>query len=678
MIKITQYVPLHLSFFLVLGVLLGYYFFIPIEYLFFFGLAILALLVFFFQLTKKYLQLRWIFQLLTYIFILLIGLTSISLRDKQNQKAHYSHTVSKENSLIFQIDKKLKSTLYHDKYYADVLQINNTKSKGKILVNVSKDSVLKKFKIGETYLTTSILSQINKPLNPHGFDYSNYLKKQKIHHQISLNSSDLLVLPFKNNSLRVIAAKWRNKIQTALDRYPFKDNEMAIINAIVLGQRQSISKDLLNSYAGAGAIHILAVSGLHVGILFLILGFVLKPLEKIKNGRHLKTLLIILFLWSFALLTGLSGSVVRAVTMFTFIAIGLAIRSQRSAVLHALITSFFILVLIHPYYLFDVGFQMSYTAVLGIVLLYPKLNASIPRIKWAFPRKIWELFCVSVTATIGTLPISLYYFHQFPGLFFVSNIVIVPFLGIIMGMGILVVILALINILPTILVQIYGFILSMMNTFIEWVAHQEQFLFKNISFSIFALLASYLVIAMGYRWWIDKKTSKLLVFLTTILIFESILFIEKYERETSDEFVIFHKSKESILGIKKANTLQIFHSFDSIQNANLSFVDTYKVGRKLTKNKFINHIPNVINYKNLKILVVDSLGIYNDISFTPNIVLLRQSPRINLERLLQKHKLSTLIIDGSNYKSYVVQWQKTCLKNNINFHYTGVDGAYTH
>ncbi len=676
MTKITQYIPLHLSFFLVLGVLLGYYLFIPISSIFYLGFFALVLLGLFFQLSKKYFQLRWVFQLLSYILIFLIGIASISIRNIQNQKTHYSHTISNENNLVFQIDKKLKPTLYHNKYYAHILQINNNKSKGRILVNISKDSISRVFKVGEIYFATSNLFEINKPLNPYSFDYNNYLKKQGILHQISLNKSEVYELPIERNTLKIYAAQWRERIQNSLSKYAFKENEMAIINAIVLGQRQSISKDLLNSYAGAGAIHILAVSGLHVGILFLLLGFLLKPLERIANGKHIKTILIILFLWGFALLTGLSGSVVRAVTMFTFIAIGLAIRNQRSAVLHALLTSFFILVLIHPFFIFDVGFQMSYAAVLGIVLLFPKINALIPRLKWYFPRKVWELFCVSVTATIGTLPISLYYFHQFPGLFFISNIVIVPFLGIIMGMGIFVVLLALLNLLPDILVQVYGFILSMMNAFIEWVAHQEAFLFKNISFSIFALLTTYLVIAMGYRWSLDKKISKLLVFFVAIIILQTVFFIEKYQTETNDEFVIFHKSKESILGIKKADKLQIVHTFDSIKTANLRFINNYKVGNKLTNTEFESFTPNIINYKNSKILVVDSLGIYKDISCKPNIILLRQSPKINIERLLKSLQPKVIIADGSNYKSYVAQWRITCLRNNIDFHYTGTNGAF--
>lgn len=674
--KISQYIPLQLCVFLVLGVLIGYYNSIPFKYIVFL-LAILCIsLVGVFKITKPYYQFRWAFQLLSYFLILFVGIATISLRDVSQQKTHYSHFITDKHTVVLQINKVLKPTAYHNKYYANILQIDKHNSTGKVVLNIAKDSLSKKLKLGNTYVTKTSFSEINSPLNPHTFDYKDYLKKQGVFHQLSLKNNDLLALSIKNNSLKILAAQLREKIQYSLEKYPFTNNELGIINAIVLGQRQSISKDLLNSYAGAGAIHILAVSGLHVGILFLILSFLLKPLEKLTYGNHLKTLLIVLFLWGFALLTGLSGSVVRAVTMFTFIAIGLSFKNQKSGVLHALITSFFLLVLIYPLFVFDVGFQMSYAAVLGIVLLYPKVNVLFPKIRYYIPRKIWQLFCVSVSATIGTLPISLYYFHQFPGLFFLSNIVIVPFLGLIMGVGIFVAMLSLLQILPDFLVQIYSFVLSTMNSFIKWIAHQEAFLFRDISFSIFALIGCYIVITIGYRWLLDKKAPRFQTFLISILLLQCVFIYEKYETETHNEFVVFHKTKESIIGTKKAKDFHLLHSFDSIINPKqLNFLKNYKVGTNINQMKIEEPIPNILLYDNKKILVIDSLGIYKDISFKPDMVILRQSPKINVSRLAQNLQPKIIVADGSNYKSYVNFWRETCQEHNLKFHYTGKDGA---
>jgi len=273
--KIAQYVPLRMCVLLVLGVLLGKYISIPNGIVYAALLACCLLLISFFFISKFYYSFRWIFQWASYIGIFLLGISRINSEDISQQKTHYSQFITPKNSLVFRVDRTLKPSKYQDKYYAGLIQINSKKCKGKILVNIHRDSLAQKLSIGAFYFTTSSLLPINKPLNPYTFDYNKYLQKQGVFHQISIENEALLALDVQNNNLKTIAARLRTKIQKSLEKHSFKKNELGIINALVLGQRQSISKDLLNSYAGAGAIHILAVSGLHVGIVFLILGFLL-------------------------------------------------------------------------------------------------------------------------------------------------------------------------------------------------------------------------------------------------------------------------------------------------------------------------------------------------------------------------------------------------------------------
>lgn len=140
--------------------------------------------------------------------------------------------------------------------------------------------------------------------------------------------------------------------------------------------------------------------------------------------------------------------------------------------------------------------------------------------------------------------------------------------------------------------------------------------------------------------------------------------------------MLFHKTKESLIGIKEGKTLTILHSLDSINRNKTRFLNTYQVGLKLTDLKLVDTIPNSINYHHKRILVIDSLGVFQNSSFQPDIIVLRQSPKINLERLLKEKNPQILIADGSNYKSYVSFWRETCFNNNITFHYTGSDGAY--
>lgn len=319
------------------------------------------------------------------------------------------------------------------------------------------------------------------PLNPHQFDYKSYLKGLGISHQLRLNTNNFFLKENPSPTLFGISASVRNKIIDKLKQASFGKEELGIIQALLLGQRNDISAETYNNYKNAGAVHILAVSGLHIGILLLLLQFLLRPLERLPKGKTLKLIAIVALLWCFALLAGLSPSVVRAVTMFSFVAYALHLNRPSDTFNTLALSMFFILLVIDPNLLFHVGFQMSYAAVLAIVWVYPLLQKLwYPKNK--ILRYFWQLISVSIAAQLGVLSISLFYFHQFPGLFFISNLVIIPALGLILGMGIVVILLALLNLLPDFLVSLYDTLIHWMNSIIGWVAEQEAFCISKYFF----------------------------------------------------------------------------------------------------------------------------------------------------------------------------------------------------
>ncbi len=673
--KITHYIPLQLSFFLVIGIFVGTYYPLNIRLLSILLIGSLTALLITHFIANKHFNLLRLFQFISFLVVFFLGWIRWSSQDPRQDAHYYGAHIHTSNTLIFQVEEIRKPSLYHYKYYAKVLQIDSIPSTGKILVNIPKDSCAKTLILGGVYMTKTALKKVNTPLNPYAFNYNKYLNTKGITHQISLQSGTYKrvgVLASPNLSIR--ARQWSQKIQNKLKKYDFGKNELGIINALILGQRKNISRELLTQYSQAGAIHILAVSGLHVGILFLLLSFLFKPLEYFSYGNILKTTLIILTLFAFALLTGLSGSVVRAVSMFSFIAIGDSLKKRENSVLYALITSFFFIVVLHPAYIFDVGFQMSYTAVLGILLFQPIFLQFFPTTSFWLPQKIIQLFSVSVAATLGTLPISLYYFHQFPGLFFITNIVIIPFLGVIMSLGILVVVLAVLGILPEPLISIYHWILFNMNSFISWIASHEAFLLKNIPFSSALLIGSYLLIGSLYYVVTSKHPKRLYVLLLSIIILQAIVLFDKYHIQHSNQLIIFHQTKESTLGLKKGDQLKIISSNDSILKWNS--VQHYIRENQTKKATTSTTFPNVLAYKKTHFLIIDSIGIYQNIPFKPDIVYLRQSPKINMERVVKTLNPRLVLADGSNYKSAIKLWEQTCHKNKFDFYYTGKNGAF--
>ena len=665
--KVFEYLPLHFCVCLIVGIVLQFY---TVFWKFgFFKLCLtLSLILILLLLIKS----NFFRTLLAFILFFFIGISAIFVNNDRNYVSYYESHLTTESSIVLKVSKVLKSSSYHDKYEVNVVQVDSLKTIGKVLLNISKDSLVKSLKVDELIYTKPAFVKINKPLNPHQFNYQFYLEKQGVHQQIYLNNSQYESLGFKRVSLIGLSAKFRNKIQEALKKYNFKPNELAVINALLLGQRQEISKKLISDYSKAGAIHILAVSGLHVGIILWILTLVLKPLERVKKGKSLKVMLIVLLLWMFAFIAGLSASVVRAVTMFTFLAIGFSFH-QKNVILFSLITSIFFLLLIKPIFLFDVGFQLSYLAVLGIVLIQPKL-AKLYKPRFKLDKKIWEIFTVSSAAQIGVLPLSLFYFHQFPGLFMLSNLIIIPFLGAILIGGIIIIAGALMGNLPQFLATIYGIMIRGLNNFISWVSNQEQFLFKEIPLSFLMMLVSYLVIVLGASFFIHKSSKKLIYFLISILIIQSVFLYENHKMKSKKEFVIFHKSRNSILGNRVGKELFVNHDLDSFLISKSNSMVSYMVGENVNQS-FEKQLLNIYKFDNEMILVIDSLGVFQLDNLKNPVVVLQQSSKINLERLIQKIAPKQIIADGSNYKSYVKRWEKICVKQKTPFHYTG-NGAF--
>ncbi len=674
--KLLNFTIIKLTCFLIIGIIISYLYPVSIHSSLHLTTALLILLFICFLIARKqFIKTIW-FGVFTYILMISVGVLTTSFHNQKNFSNHYSKLVSLEKdtakTVTFRIREVLKPGNYYDKYVIDILNINNVTVSGKSLLNIQKDSTQSVLKVDDIIVSNTAFQNLIHPLNPHQFDYKKYLKKKYIYHQIFAKNNSLLKVSTDTHTLFGIADDIREYINLKLKPYHFKPDELAIINALLLGQRQDISEEVYTSYTNAGAIHILAVSGLHVGIILIILSLVFKPIERLKHGRLIKTILLVLCLWCFALIAGLSASVTRAVTMFSIVAIAINLKRPTN-IYNTLAISMFVILLFKPMFLFDVGFQLSYLAVFAIVAIDPILyNLWKPK-NWLID-KYWHTLTVTVSAQFGIIPISLFYFHQFPSLFFISNLVIIPLLGIILGLGILVILLAVTNLLPNFIANVYGYIISGMNNFVGWVSKQESFLFKDIAFSLLYVLVSYLAIITLIKFLKKRNVFNLKLLLISVLIIQC-AFIYSIYKKSSNQFIVFHKSRYTLLGNNSNNSLLVAHDFDSLTQLKNKIIKDFTIGNQI-KTIEKDTLKSVYILNNKKLLVIDSLGVYNIKLFKPDYVLLRQSPKINLNRLIDSIKPKHVIADGSNYKSYIERWEAICKKRKLPFHQTSKKGAY--
>ena len=667
--RLLNYLPLHFVVLMIFGIC--FQFFTQLwGFNFTETLVLFAFLSFLFWIVKHPILRTFT----SFVLFFFIGVSSVSINDYRTKHSFYAGHLKENSSVVLQIHKVLKPGNYHHKYQAKIVRVDDVKTTGIVLLYVKKDTLGKTpFIVDEQLFLKPVFKEVIPPLNPHQFDFKAYLAKQGIFHQIFVENHQVSRVGFGKSTLVGYSAKLIALIQDSLQKYNFKKNELAVINALVLGQRKELSKELISEYQRAGAIHILAVSGLHVVVILLLVSFLLKPLERIRYGVFIKTLCIIFLLWVFAFIAGLSASVVRAVTMFTFVAIGMFF-GRNNGIEFSLISSMFLLLLIKPLFLFDVGFKLSYLAVFGIVYMQPNIYA-LWKSRVVFFDFLWKLCSVSIAAQIAVLPLSLYYFHQFPALFIVSNLVIIPFLGIILIGGVLVIFFSILKILPQYIADFYGTIISWMNAFVSWISDQEMFLFRDVSMSFVFMLCCYLLIFFAVYFLAVQSSKICRYFLSSVFVCQLIFLFELNESKGKKEFIVFHKSRTSIIGERKGERLLLQQDTINAQSKNHSFISAYQTSEKIDEIHWVD-FKNYIHFANRDILIIDRLGLYKNIGVKHPIVVLQNSPKINLTRLIKILQPSKIVADGSNYKSEILQWENSCLAEQIPFHYTGQKGAF--
>lgn len=642
---------------------------------FVFGLvAILSLLaIIILTATKSVHKYRIYISILCYCIAFLTGISSMIIHTDSYQKRNYSNYpehFSKETISTLTIREKLKPTTYHQRYIAEVQTINNKHYSGSILLHFSKDSIAKQLKIGSIVRINGLFQKNKKPENPLQFDYGLYLNKKQIYVQLYADSETLQISTTSKKDIWFYISRIRENTIKNIEKAHFEPTALHVATALILGQRQEVSPEIIQDYQYAGAIHILSVSGLHVGFIFLFLNFLLKPLPNTRKGSLIKLIVIIGSLSLFAIMAGLSASIVRSVTMFSFMAIGIFLR-RNTNIYHTLLVSMLLLLLFQPYFLFDIGFQLSYLAVFFIVWAQP-IFASYWKPKNKIYKYVWDLLTVSIAAQLGTLPLSLYNFHQFPGLFFITNLIVIPLISVIIFWGIVVFLLAAMGSTPQFMTKPFEWAILLLNKIINNIASLEQFIIKDIPFHFSFLLASYLLIISSIIWFQRRNINRLLLVLFSIIVLQSTILFSNRNIEQQEEWIVFNLKRKTLVIERKGKNILAYTNDSSITKSKT--LNSYLIGN-------FGHIQQVqkpdhlLYFKGNKILVLDSLGIYPK-SIQPDIVLLTQSPKINLDRMLNSLKPKLIIADGSNYQSILNKWKISCEKQKIPFHATAEKGFF--
>nr|WP_315157954.1 ComEC/Rec2 family competence protein [uncultured Flavobacterium sp.] len=623
--------------------------------------------------SKKNTKIQLRFGIAVYLLAFSIGATTQTVHTDSNRPdnyTHYENIFGKNHTFTVTLREKLKSTTFNERYIAILNSVDQKKASGRILLNIRKDSLTHPFIIGnQLKINAPLIKNTPQKKNPNQFDYSKYLENKQIYAQLYADPNEIQLNSEITKDIWYHASQFRTRIIQNLEKSKFSNKELNVATALIMGQQQDIAPEIIQDYQYAGAVHILSVSGLHIGFILLFITFVLKPFPNTKKGAFIKLLITLAALFLFGILAGLAPSVVRSVTMFSFVAVGQYLRRSVS-IYHTLLVSILLILLFQPSFLFDVGFQLSYAALFFIVWLQPLL-ANIWRPKNKIANYFWNILTVSFAAQIGTLPLSIYYFHQFPGLFFITNLIVIPFLGFIMSLGVLVMLLAAFGWIPYYPAKILELSIYYLDQTIGFIASFEQFIIKNIPLNSPLLISSYLVIITLIIAFQQKNTKSIFAVLSAVILLQLSCIATKWEIQNQTEFIVLNSSKKTQL-IERNGTIATVYTNDSIlKNTMLSSYLTANFSTLKEQPK----LKNLFYFKGKKILLIDSSMVFPK-NIHPDVLLLTQSPKLNLDRLLQTIKPKILVADASNYKSVQKKWEATCSKQKIPFHATAEKGFF--
>ena len=674
--KVLQFPLARITIGLVIGLLIGHYFQLSITTLLVVLFVFISIFVVLYFLSKSNKKASIYFGISTYFLSVIIGISTQIVHTDHFQKNNYTHNkevFEQPHYITLTIREKLKSSPFSDRYLAIINQIDQKKQTGKIILNIQNDSLHHVLEVGNSLLIKGTLTKNKSPNNPNQFDYRKYLENKKIYAQLYADATDIKIGTIIDKNIWYYSSKLRTRIIRNLEKNNFNKTELNVAIALIMGQQQDISPEIIRDYQYAGAVHILSVSGLHIGFILIFVTLILKPIPNSKRGSLIKLLIILVSLFTFGIIAGLAPSVVRSVTMFSFVAIGNHLKRSVN-IYHTLLVSILLILLFEPSFLFDVGFQLSYFALFFIIWLQPLL-ASIWSPKNKISKYIWDILTVSFAAQIGTLPLSIYYFHQFPGLFFVTNLIIIPLLTIIMVLGVVVMLLAAFNMIPVFLSQLLEWSIYYLNKIINAIASLEQFIIQDIPLHFYMLLSGYLLLFALIIWLKKPSFNKLALVLICALIVQFTYIKIQWKIQTEQELVVFNSRKNTLIAERKGESILIYANDSILKSAQKnSLLKSYRIGNFSTlKQK--KRIQNFMFFNGKKIFILDSSGVFPK-NIHPDILILIQSPKINFERMLQTIKPKMVVADASNYKTIQKQWKATCIKQKIPFHATSEKGYY--
>jgi competence protein ComEC len=648
-------------------------------------------------LYKTSYQNRWIFGATVAFLLIILGIKTIEVHNQLNDKNHFSYLHSNQGQAIIKVTESVTEKNNSFQLNGNVIYIIGQDSTystiGKIVIYLEKDSLASKIRYGDIIITEFNFNETQPPSNPNQFNYKKFLANNNIFHQAYRRSGEWYNTGInKGNWLLSNANSLRDNALSILEKNNVNGKEYAVASALVLGYKENLDEELQKGFAGAGAMHVLCVSGLHVGIIFMVLNIVLGFLKRIKRGNIIKTLLIISLIWLYAAITGFSPSVQRATTMFTFVAISHSF-SHKTNIYNTLAASALFLMVIDSYIITKIGFQLSYIAVVGIVSMQPLIYKKFV-FKYTILDKAWGIISVSIAAQLATGPLGLYYFNQFPNYFILTNLIVIPLSSIIIYLALSVIAFSSISIISEFLGELLSYLVMIMHKSVVWIEALPGSVSSNIYISTPEMFLIFIIITSVSTTMLLTKKKMLITSLILILIILISFSFRDIQNSKNKQIIVYNINNETAIDIISGKNNLFIASEFIVENPQRADFHTRE---NRLKNGIINNTSALdINQKKTIFTddwaIVDNLLEFNNhkfyflnksnqksifkANFKIDYLIVSQNPRVIPSEIIIKYNPKKIIIDSSNSYYNIKLWKEECEKSGLEYWSVRESGAF--
>lgn len=558
-------------------------------------------------------------------------------------------------------------------------------SAGRVNLYWPKAEPVRNLDHGDRIIIRGTPQLVNGPLNPHEFDLRQFLSYRNVFHQQYIMPGQWFLMSHSiEKGFLYFAHRARVWSVNALKKYIHEPHEQGIAIALVLGVTDGVDNELQNAYAASGAMHVLAVSGLHISIIYGILVLTLGFLNRVQGGQWLIAAVSLILLWAYAFVTGLSPSVLRAVVMFSFVVVANPF-GRRTNIYNTLAASAFCLLLYDPFLIMSVGFQLSYLAVLGIVCLYrPIYNVWTPDsrlVDWA-----WQITCVSIAAQIATLPLTLFYFHQFPVYALLSNLFVIPGSFVVLVAGLFLLLISPITSIATWVGMVYEWFVRIFNDGLFIVEKFPGSLIQSIYISAYQafLLAACIVMIMLLLQF--KRFRFLILSLLCVILFSALGWYHLWNEVNRSGWTVYAVKGHSALEWKEGSNA--LFAADSVLLA-----DTEAIRYHIQPARIVNGVSETTaagdefsrdvhglrfyRWKGKTFIWIRSQGYQLPNTVKVDCIVVSNNAVRSVRKLAEHVTFNQVILDGSNSNSYASRLVKEAQSLNLALSFVQRDGAFT-